>query len=157
MPTITVETKIQAPIELCFDLARDVEAHCATTSQTQERIVDGKTTGLLELGDQITFEAVHFGVRQKLCSEIVEYDRPRRFTDRMVRGAFKSLRHVHEFESSGDETLMRDILTWESPLGILGVMADRLAVERHMRSFLSARNNGLKKLAEMRARDLTRG
>ena len=157
MPTIKLETKIQAPIELCFDLARDVEAHCATTSQTQERVVDGKRTGLLELGDQITFEAIHFGIRQRLCSKIIEYDRPHRFTDQMVRGTFKSLRHVHEFESSGDGTVMRDILIWESPLGILGVIADRLAVERHMRCFLLERNKGLKKLAEARARDLTRG
>jgi ligand-binding SRPBCC domain-containing protein len=150
MPTITLETKIQAPIELCFDLARDVEIHCATTAQTQERVVDGKSAGLLELGDQITFEAVHFGVRQRLCSKIIEYDRPHRFTDQMVSGAFKSLRHIHEFESSGDGTVMRDILEWESPLGLLGVLADRLAVERHMRDFLMERNKGLKKIAEMR-------
>src|SRR5215218_8146888 len=134
MPAIIVETKIQAPIELCFDLARDIEIHCATTAHTQERVVDGKTTGLLELGDQITFEAVHFGVRQKLSSKIVEYDRPHRFTDQMISGAFKSLMHIHEFESSGDGTVMRDTLKWESPLGILGSMADRVAVERHMRN-----------------------
>jgi ligand-binding SRPBCC domain-containing protein len=150
MPTITVETKIQAPIDLCFDLARDVEVHCATATGTQECVVNGKTSGLLELGDQITFEAVHFGVRQRLCSRIVEYDRPRRFTDQMVNGAFKSLRHIHEFEDSGDSTVMRDTLEWESPLGILGILADRLAVERHMRNFLIERNKELKKIAEMK-------
>jgi ligand-binding SRPBCC domain-containing protein len=149
MSTITVETKIHAPVDLCFDLARDVAVHCATAAQTQERVVAGKTSGLLELGDQITFEAVHFGVRQRLCSKIVEYDRPHRFTDQMVSGAFKSLRHVHEFETLGDSTLMRDILEWESPLGVLGVVADKLAVERHMRNFLIERNQELKKLAEM--------
>jgi ligand-binding SRPBCC domain-containing protein len=148
MPTITVETKIDAPVELCFDLARDIDVHCATAARTQERVVDGKTSGLLELGDQITFEAVHFGIRQRLCSKIVEYDRPRRFTDQMVSGAFKSLRHVHEFESSEDSTVMRDTLEWESPFGILGVLADRLAVERHMRNFLIERNQELKKIAE---------
>jgi ligand-binding SRPBCC domain-containing protein len=157
MPTIKVDTKIQAPIELCFDLARDVGVHCATTSRTRERVVGGKATGLLELGDQVTFEAVHFGFRQRLCSKIVEYDRPHRFTDRMITGTFKSLEHEHEFEPSGDGTVMRDTLVWESPMGILGVIADRLAVERHMRSFLLERNRELKKLAEMRARDLTRG
>lgn len=50
---------------------------------------------------------------------------------------------------------MRDILEWESPLGILGVVADKLAVERHMRSFLLDRNEKLKRVAETRARDLT--
>ena len=151
MPTITVETKIQAPIELCFDLARDVEVHCSTAAHTRERVVDGKTTGLLELEDQITFEAVHFGIRQRLCSKIVEYDRPNRFTDQMISGAFKSLRHIHEFESVGDGTVMRDILEWESPLSVLGIVADKLAVKRHMRNFLLERNKELKKIAETKS------
>lgn len=155
MPIITLETEIQAPVELCFDLARDVELHCATTVSTQERVVAGKTSGLLELGDEVTFEAVHFGIRQRLNSKIVEYDRPHKFTDQMISGAFKSLRHIHEFEPSRDGTKMRDTLEWESPLGILGIAADKLAVERHMRSFLLDRNEQLKGIAEMRARDLT--
>jgi ligand-binding SRPBCC domain-containing protein len=148
MPVLIIETEIKAPIELCFDLARDVEIHCETTAETQERIVAGKTSGLLELGNQVTFEAVHFGIRQRLSSRIVEYDRPRRFTDRMVSGAFKSLKHIHEFEISGDGTLMRDTLEWESPLGFLGKIADRLAVKKHMRDFLLARNRELKWLIE---------
>lgn len=153
MPTIIIETEIQAPIELCFDLARDVEIHCATTDQTQERIVAGKTSGLLELGDQVTFEVVHFGVKQRLTSKIVEYVRPYKFTDQMISGAFKSLRHLHEFEVTDKGTLMRDTLEWESPLGFLGMVADRLAVESHMRNFLLERNRQLKKITESRARD----
>jgi ligand-binding SRPBCC domain-containing protein len=155
MPTLIVETKIQAPIELCFDLARDVEIHCQTTACTQERIVGGKNIGLLELGDEVTFEAVHFGIKQRLSSKIIECERPHRFTDQMMRGAFKSLRHVHEFKADVDQTLMRDTLEWKSPLGMLGILADRLAVENHMRNFLLERNKELKKIAEMRARNLT--
>ena len=153
MPKLVLETKIYAPAELCFDLARDVEIHCATTAGTQERIVDGKRSGLLEFGDCVTFEGVHFGVRQRLSSKITEYRRPHRFTDEMISGAFKSLRHVHEFESISDGTLMRDTLEWESPLGVLGLAADRLFVKRHMRNFLLERNRELKRVAERRARD----
>ncbi|MFY9620082.1 MAG: hypothetical protein WAM70_13450 [Pyrinomonadaceae bacterium] len=81
-----LETEIAAPIELCFDLARDVETHLATAAHTQERIVGGKSCGLLELGDELTFEAVHLGVRQKLSSRVVECDRPYRFIDQMISG-----------------------------------------------------------------------
>ena len=150
MPVLKVETKIQAPVELCFDLARDVAIHCATTAQTRERIVAGKTSGLLELGDQVTFEGVHFGIKQRLSSKIVEMDRPHSFTDQMVSGVFKSLRHLHEFEPSGDGTLMRDTLEWKSPLGFLGLVADLFAVEKHLREFLLARNRELNKIAESR-------
>ncbi|MDT4968983.1 MAG: hypothetical protein QOJ64_3720 [Acidobacteriota bacterium] len=148
MPIITAETLIHAPLELCFDLARDTEIHCLTTANTEERIVDGKSVGLLELGDVITFEAVHLGVRQKLTVRITEYQRPHRFVDEMVKGIFKSLRHVHEFEAREGGTIMRDTLEWKSPLGVLGTLADALMVERHMQKFLNDRNRELKRILE---------
>src|SRR5436190_7571691 len=110
MRSLSVITEIDAPIERCFDLARDVQAHCRTAAFTRERVVGGKSTGLLELGDQVTFEGTHFGIRQRLTSAIVEFDRPHRFVDEMVSGAFKSLRHVHDFESQDSKTIMRDTI-----------------------------------------------
>jgi ligand-binding SRPBCC domain-containing protein len=148
MTTISVETRIAAPIELCFDLARDVEAHLDMSSSTGERAVGGKTSGLLDLGDVVTFEGVHFGIRQQLTSRIVEFDRPRRFVDEMVRGAFVSLRHVHEFAVDGRTVVMRDTLTWRSPLGFVGVVADKLFVEAHMRAFVTSKQSELKDYAE---------
>jgi ligand-binding SRPBCC domain-containing protein len=148
MTTIIVETRIAAPIDVCFDLARDVDAHLKTSSSTAERAVGGKTSGLLDLGDVVTFEAVHFGIRQRLTSKIVEFDRPRRFVDEMVKGAFASLRHVHEFVVDGGSVVMRDTLTWRSPLGLLGVVADKLFVEGHMRAFMMKKQSELKEYAE---------
>jgi hypothetical protein len=42
MPTIIVETEIKAPIEVCFDLARDIDLHCETAASTKERAIDGR-------------------------------------------------------------------------------------------------------------------
>jgi len=125
-----------------------------TSSSTGERAVGGKTSGLLDLGDVVTFEAVHFGIRQRLTSKIVEFDRPRRFVDEMVKGAFASLRHVHEFVVDGASVVMRDTLTWRSPLGFLGVVADKLFVEGHMRAFMVKKQSELKEYAE---RTIVRG
>jgi hypothetical protein len=52
IPMIVVETRIAAPIARCFDLARDVDAHAQTSDFTNERIVGGRTAGLLQPGDQ---------------------------------------------------------------------------------------------------------
>ena len=153
MTTIVVETRIAAPIEMCFDLARDVDAHLKTSSSTGERAVGGKTSGLLELNDTVTFEAVHFGIRQSITSKIVEFDRPRRFVDEMVKGAFTSLRHVHEFIVEGPSVLMRDTLVWRSPLGFLGAIADKLFVEGHMRAFMVKKQSELKAYAERATRE----
>ena len=151
MTTIIVNTRILAPIEVCFDLARNVDTHIKTSSSTGERVVGGRTSGLLELGDVVTFEAVHFGIRQQLTSKIVEFDRPKRFVDEMVEGAFASLRHVHEFFIEDTSVIMRDTLIWRSPLGLLGVIADRLFVKRHMYEFMVTKQLELKAYAERTA------
>jgi len=148
MTIITVETYIQAPVEICFDLARDIGLHCRTAASTQERAVGGVTTGLIGLGEEVTFEAVHFGIRQRLTAHITEFDPPHGFTDEMLRGAFKTLRHVHEFRSEGAGTVMTDTLTWTAPFGILGKLADSLFLKAHMRHFLKERNANLKQIAE---------
>jgi ligand-binding SRPBCC domain-containing protein len=155
MTSIVIETKIRAPIELCFDLARDVNAHRESAAFSSERVVPpGRTEGLLDLGDLVAFEGRHFGIRQRFVARITALDRPRRFVDEMVQGSFKWLRHYHEFEFNDGITTMRDTLEWEPPLGIVGRIADRLFLRRHMHWFVSTKQNGLKRMAEAQTRTL---
>lgn len=76
MAVIYVETFIKAPLEKCFDMARNIDIHTQTTSHTKERAVSGVTTGKIGLGESVTFEAKHFIIRQRLQSKIVDYNRP---------------------------------------------------------------------------------
>ncbi|QAY67089.1 SRPBCC family protein [Paenibacillus protaetiae] len=150
---VKIETGIwiDAPVEVCFDLARDIGVHTQTTWPfTKERAIAGVTSGMIGDGETVTFQATHFGVRQKLTSLVSEYRRPYVFVDSMQRGAFKSLRHEHYFEPSGSGTRLRDVLYLEAPLGPLGWLAERLVLRTYMRRFLEYRNRGLKQLAEQR-------
>ena len=88
MPIITHEIYVAAPIHICFDLTRNVDVHTETTAKTKEKAIAGVTTGLMENGDTVTWEAVHLGVKQRLTAKIIEMDRPHKFTDVMVKGAF---------------------------------------------------------------------
>jgi ligand-binding SRPBCC domain-containing protein len=148
VPVILLETWIGAPIELCFDLARNVEAHVASTARTGERAVGGVASGLMGLGDEVTWEAVHLGFRQRLTARITRMEPPRLFVDEMVRGAFHSFSHTHEFREVRGGTLMVDRFDYTSPLGWLGVLADKLFLERHMQRFLERRAAYLKVEAE---------
>lgn len=151
MATIRLDTLIVAPPERCFDLALDIDVHQASAMATKERVVAGRAHGICQLGDEITWEAVHFGIRQRLTVKIVALDRPHSFEDQMLRGAFKSMRHTHHFVERDGHTLMRDIFIYEAPLGILGRLFDRLFLHRHMTRFLLARNAWIKQVAEERA------
>lgn len=148
MPTIRLETSINAPIERCFDLALNVDLHAHSMGHTSERPIAGVTQGLMHLGDTVTWEAVHFGLKQHLTSKITDYERPQRFTDEMVKGAFQELHHTHEFVPQPPGTLMIDVFTFRAPLGLLGRMAELLVLTRYMKNLLLTRNRYLKQVAE---------
>jgi len=148
MSIIILETCIQAPIERCFDLSLNIDMHTRSMSQTKECAVAGVTTGVMRLRDTITWEAVHFGIKQHLTSQIILLERTHRFTDEMVRGAFKELKHLHEFVSQENSTLMIDHFAFKSPLGFLGWMADKLVLGRYMRKLLVLIPQHIKQAAE---------
>ncbi|HEX7231867.1 MAG TPA: SRPBCC family protein [Candidatus Binatia bacterium] len=148
-----IETTIDAPVELCFDLARDVGVHAESAAFSSERVVEpGRIDGLLERGDLIAFEGRHFGITQRFVARITELDRPIRFVDEMVHGSFKRLRHIHQFEWIGNATLMRDIIEWQSPFGFIGRLADAVFLRRHMAWFVCTKQTALKKIAERQAK-----
>lgn len=154
MPLIHLETFIRAPRELCFDRARNVDVHMASTHHTRERAVSGVTSGMMNLNDEVTWEAIHLGFRQRLTSKITAFDRPRMFVDEMQRGAFKRWHHTHRFEPERDGTLMIDDADYASPLGLLGRVADLLFLEKYMTRLLIIRNEHIKKVAEAQALDV---
>ena len=90
MVTLEEITIIRAPIERCFDLARSVEVHLAGNVHWGEAAVatSGVTSGLVELGQCVTWRAKHFARWQQLTSEITGLKRPVYFRDTMIRGAF---------------------------------------------------------------------
>ncbi|MCU0238574.1 MAG: SRPBCC family protein [Pyrinomonadaceae bacterium] len=95
MPKIELETIINAPIERVFDLARCIDLHAESLSHTNEKAIAGVTKGLINLGETVTWEATHFGIRQNLTSIITVCERPYKFSDAMVSGAFARFDHHH--------------------------------------------------------------
>jgi ligand-binding SRPBCC domain-containing protein len=148
VPTIRLETPIRAPAERCFDLSLSVDLHRQSTAHTHERAVAGVTSGMMKLGDTVTWEAVHFGRKQYLTSKITLYERPHRFIDEMVKGAFQEMVHLHEFDPQPVGTIMIDTFTFRAPWGPLGRLAEMLVLTRYMKGLLVTRNRYLKQVAE---------
>jgi ligand-binding SRPBCC domain-containing protein len=148
MTEIYLETFIAASREVCFNASRDVGLHLGSAAHTRERVVAGRNAGLCTLGDEITWEARHFGIKQQLSVKITELDFPRFFADRMTRGAFKSMRHEHYYEAVPGGTKMTDRFMYETPFWIFGRIFDSVLLKRHMTEFLSIRNRFLKEFCE---------
>jgi ligand-binding SRPBCC domain-containing protein len=152
MAVIRLETVIAAPVERCFELSRNLDFHLRSLAHTGERAVAGRTSGLIELGESVTWEARHFGVRQRLTTKITAMDRPRYFRDEMTAGAFAVFADDHWFEerdgAGQSATVMTEELLFRSPYGLLGWVVDALVMRRYLRRLLEGRNRELKREAE---------
>jgi ligand-binding SRPBCC domain-containing protein len=148
MPTIELKTIINAAPKTCFDLSLDIDLHMQSMKETNEKAVGGRTSGQIKLGESVTWKAKHFGFYFTMTSQITDLVSPLHFTDEMVKGPFKYLRHRHLFEETPDGTLMTDLFDFESPLGPLGRLVDNLFLERYIRKLLTNRNSLIKTKAE---------
>ena len=148
MPIIKIETDINSPIDIVFDLSRSIDLHRISTQQTNEEAIAGVTSGLIGMNEWVTWRARHFGVYQKLTSRITSFEKPFYFVDEMEKGIFQYFKHEHIFQEIGEQTRMIDVFDYGSPLGIFGKVAYKLFLEEYMRKFLEKRNNTIKAFAE---------
>ena len=148
MSKIILETYINSTSEICYKLSLNVDLHKLSTSKTGEYIIDGVREGIMKLNDTVTWRAKHFGIWQNLTTKITETKPHEYFVDEMLKGAFESMRHEHYFIENGGSTIMRDVFNFTSPLGILGVIFNKLILENYMKRFLIERNLLIKDVAE---------
>ena len=68
------------------------------------------------------------GAPMRWRSEITEYDPPFGFRDEQVIGPYRSWVHRHRFRSEQGGTEIEDDVVYEVPLGLIGMLANRLVV-----------------------------
>ena len=148
MPLIELKTRVHSTLEICFDLSASIDLHQISTSRTKEKAISGRTSGIIELNETVTWQAIHFGIKQRLTSVISHYNRPFHFRDEQVKGAFKKFKHDHYFELKDNWVEMTDRFEYESPFGIIGKIFNRLVLTNYLKKFLEERNAVIKEYAE---------
>ena len=148
MPLIELQTEINSTIEICFDLSRSIDLHKISTAQTNETAIDGITKGLIGYNQFVTWQATHFGVKQKLTTKITGYNRPFHFCDEQIKGVFKKIKHDHYFAVVNDKVLMRDKFLFESPFGIFGNIFNQLILTKYLKNFFFFLYQTIKDFAE---------
>ena len=131
-------------MERCFRLSLSLELH---RDSGGERIVAGKSGGLLLHGETVTWSGRHFGLRLRHESVIDGWRPFSFFRDTMVQGVFRSFAHDHHFAAMDDGTRMRDEIRFHAPLGPVGRLVEG-RVRAHVMKFLLRRNAYLKRIAE---------
>lgn len=157
--SFTCRTQLGMSPEQAFDLSRSVDAHLGSMAKSGERAVAGVISGLMALGDTVTWRAWHFGLPIRMTSRITRFSFPESFTDEQLRGPFRAFRHVHEFVPApvpgpgssgpgalgpdGGGTLMIDHVEFTAPFGVLGRLVEKAFLGRYMQHLIEERNRYL--------------
>lgn len=143
-----IRTTIAAPPTTVFDLSLDIDAHMASMADSKERAIGGVTSGLIGLGEEVTWRARHFGIPFTMTSRVTEFDRPNRFVDEQQRGPFRRFHHEHLFERAEGGTVMIDRLAFDAPVGVIGSVVERLVLDRYLQKLIEQRGEHIKAEAE---------
>ena len=148
MATITASTDLPADVGAALRTNLDLAVETSAFARHRLRPVVGPdlvSEGVIGDGQRVRWAARLFGVVPvRHTSEIAvleDGDGRARFVDTMVSGAFSAYAHEHVLTAlPGGSTRQEDTMSWTSPLGPLGRVADAVAVRAVMRHLLSARN-----------------
>jgi ligand-binding SRPBCC domain-containing protein len=126
-----------------FARSRSIDAHMSSMAKSREIAIAGVTSGLISLGEEVTWRAWHFGIPVRMTSRITEMVVPERFVDEQVNGPFRHFRHSHEFLEESGETVMIDRIEFSAPFGAFGRLAEKLFLSRYLRHLIEIRNRHL--------------
>jgi len=148
MPQIHLTTFIAAPVERVFDLSRSINLHQISTASTNEKAIAGVMNGLINKDETVTWQAKHLFKTRQFTSKITDMQRPVFFVDEMIKGDFKNFHHEHHFKAVENGTILIDKISFETPYGMMGKIANRLFLRSYLEKFLVQINAVIKAYAE---------
>jgi ligand-binding SRPBCC domain-containing protein len=88
------------------------------------------------------------GIPVRWQTEIIKIDKPEVFTDRQLKGPYKTWEHTHTFSEKDNGVIMKDQVKYQLPFGIIGRIANSLLVRKKIENIFNYRREVLKKIFE---------
>ena len=133
------EQRIPRPVEECFAFFADVRnLEEITPTWLSFRIV---SPGQIDIraGTHINYKLSWHGFSVQWLTEIQRWNPPIEFVDVQARGPYRLWHHTHSFEPVDGGTLMRDVVRYALPLGILGRIAHAWVVKSDLEKIFDYR------------------
>jgi ligand-binding SRPBCC domain-containing protein len=148
MPTIHLTTFVAAPVERVFDLSRNISLHKISMQKSGEEAIAGITSGLIKMGETVTWKAKHFFKTRFFTSKITEMIPYEKFTDKMIKGDFLFYEHEHFFKPTENGTIIIDVINFETPYGYLGKQLNKFYLVKYLEKMIVEKNKAIKQYAE---------
>ncbi len=116
--------------------------------QFKEEAIAGIRSGLINKEDTVTWRGKHLYKTRYFTSRITEMKPYEMFTDKMIKGDFKSFEHQHFFKTTDNGTIVIDIINYEIPYGWVGGLVNKFYLGPYIEKLINHRNDVIKQYAE---------
>lgn len=145
MPIFESEQLLPRPLAEIFDFfCRPANFVLVMPPDFHVRLLEGPEQ--LHLGARFVIQAKRWGVPQRIVSQVTVYEPEVRFIDEQREGPFRKWIHSHRFEAINGTTRVTDVIEFEPPGGLLGLVATAGMIERDLKGVFAYR---VHKLAEL--------
>ena len=143
---ITREASVNKPIEDVFNFfAKAENLNIITPPELNFKI----TTPLpidMKKGTLIDYKIKLNGISFKWKTEITDWSPPYRFVDTQLKGPYRVWIHEHIFGSQGNNTIVKDIVSYLPPGWVFEPFIHKLAVKRKLEHIFDYRMEKIKSI-----------
>lgn len=126
----TAKQYIPKPVDQVFPFFSSAENLERITPPWLNFWIKKKSTDAIEQGTLIDYELRLYGVPFGWRTRIEAWVPDREFIDTQLKGPYSLWHHTHRFEKLGNGTLMRDVVRFKVPFGLLGELSAGWFVRR---------------------------
>jgi len=145
MPRFESVQVLPRPVEEVFDFfTRPANLPRVSPPELHLEIVEAPER--LALGSRLVLKGRRWGVPQRVVSEVTAFEPNAAFTDEQREGPFGKWVHTHRFEPAEGGTKVTDVIDYEPPRGLLGLVANAAFIERDLQGLFAYRRARLEEL-----------
>ncbi|WP_437226609.1 SRPBCC family protein [Planctomicrobium sp. SH661] len=139
------ETRLNCSPEALFDFLSHL-TNVPKVTDPKLGITFTSAPDVIEMGSRLDFQIITFGQVVKSTHQIVQFERPRIVVEQQITGPMKSWTHTHEYTAIPEGVLMRDIVDFQLPGGLIGLLLSESKVRDHLEDGFFYREQKLKNL-----------
>lgn len=148
MPVFECRTEVQVPPARLFEFITRTENMLKVSPPEVDMVIE-EAPEILTMGSRIVFKMQAFGIPQELVHEIVEFNPPRGFREKMTKGPLASWIHDYIVEPHGHgHAALINRIEFEPPGGMLGMLVTAERILSRLEDSYASRGAALKKVLE---------
>lgn len=145
---IHLTTVIHAPVNVVFDLSRNITLHKISQRNHNEEVVSGISSGCIKKEETVTWKAKHLWRTRFMQVKVTAMESPHFFRGEQLKGDFKSFSHEHHFKAIDNGTIMIDLVEYQLPHGLMGTIFNKLFFQHYLHQLIVRRNDIIRQYAE---------